>query len=64
VSGSAEKKARKIVVVLGLGDEVKRVVVLRILKAFIVDFGLKIYGRETMEFEFEAFFLYSKGLRG
>jgi hypothetical protein len=52
------------VVVLGLGDEVKRVVVLRILKAFIVDFGLKIYGRETMEFEFEAFFLYSKGLRG
>jgi hypothetical protein len=63
VSGSAEKKARKIVVVLGLGDEVKRVVVLRILKAFIVCFGLKIYGRETMELSLKLF-LCSKGLRG
>jgi hypothetical protein len=44
------------VVVLGLGDEVKRVVVLRILKAFIVDFGLKIYGRETMELNLKLFF--------
>jgi hypothetical protein len=51
------------VVVVCLGDEVKRVVVLRILKAFIVCFGLKIYGRETMELSLKLF-LCSKGLRG